>query len=319
MKVLVTGGDGFVGGWLIRALRAASHQVTATRRAQARGPVASVLSDGEAAAIPWLPLELTDAASVHQLAKVSVDAVIHLAAVSSVGESCRDPERCWEVNSLGTVRLLEALSRSAEQAGVEPPKVILASTGEVYGPGDSVPRSELSPVRPVSPYAASKLAAEWAVAEAGRRVGFEYLIARPFSHTGPGQSAGFVAPAFARRILEARRLGMSEISVGNLGVVRDLLDVRDVVRAYLALLEFGVSGQIYNIARGEGIQIGDLLTGLLEAAEYEATPVIDPALARKVDIPHLVGDATKLKVAAGWSPQLSLNQTLKDLLDAQAD
>lgn len=319
MKVLVTGGDGFVGGWLIRALKAAGHQVTATRRAQARGLAAPVLSDAEAATIQWVPLELTDAASVHQLAKVAVDAVIHLAAVSSVGESCGDPERCWEVNTLGTVRLVEALARTAEKARVEPPKVVLISTGEVYGPGDPAPRTESSPVRPVSPYAASKLAAEGAVDEAGRRVGFQYLIARPFPHTGPGQSPGFVAPAFARRILEARRRGISEIPVGNLDVVRDLLDVRDVVRAYLALLQLGVSGQVYNIARGEGIRIGDLLARLSEAAGYEVTPVTDPTLTRSADIPHLVGDAAKLKAATGWRPQLSPNQTFKDLLDAQAD
>jgi GDP-4-dehydro-6-deoxy-D-mannose reductase len=174
-------------------------------------------------------------------------------------------------------------------------------------------------VAPLSPYAASKAAGEVAALEVWRRVGLRVVVARPFPHTGPGQSTRFVVPAFVARIRAARDAGLPGVKTGNLDPVRDLLDVRDVAAAYLALLEHGVPGEIYNVAAGQGYRLGVLFDRIAALAGYPVRPEPDPALARAVDIPHLVGDAAKLRAATGWAPRFTLDQTLQLMLDAETD
>ncbi|MBW8773264.1 MAG: NAD-dependent epimerase/dehydratase family protein, partial [Gemmatimonadetes bacterium] len=252
MKVLVTGADGFVGQWLVRALLGAGHAVTGAVR-DGR-PMPGRLVPEELAAVKWVPLDLEDAASVQGLAQEPADGVIHLAAVASSVEAGRDPAHAWAVNAAGTARLVESIATGGGRAG----RVLVVSTGEVYGPGEPRPRRETDPVKPVSPYAASKAAAEIAAIEAGRRTGIGVVVARPFPHTGPGQTTTYVAPAFLDRILFAQRTGAVAVKTGNLDPVRELLDVRDVADAYITLLERGRAGEVYNVARGEGIAIGEL-------------------------------------------------------------
>jgi GDP-4-dehydro-6-deoxy-D-mannose reductase len=145
------------------------------------------------------------------------------------------------------------------------------------------------------------------------------IVARPFAHTGPGQDSRFVLPAFMARLREARRTGERRIPTGNLEPVRDLLDVRDVIEAYVLLLRAGEPGEIYNVARGEGASVGELFRMLAQLLEVSAEPTPDAALARGNDIPHLVGDSTKLRRATGWAPARTLQQTLQGLVDAEAD
>ena len=313
MKLLVTGADGFVGRYVLTTLRAAGHEVVACHRT---GVALPAWAGGDT--IEWRPLELGDSASVAGAVHGSFDGVLHLAALSSGGAARRDPGLAWEVNAAGTARVVEALAqgRTANSAG---PLVIIVSTGEVYGSAGRAPIAETAPACPVSPYAASKLGAEEAARETARRTGLRVVIARPFAHTGPGQLADFVAPAFARRLRAARDAGERTVLTGNLDPVRDFLDVRDVARAYVELLAAGVPGETYNIASGVGVSLRDLFDRLAALIGTGAEPVPDPALVRTADIPYLVGNAAKLAAATGWSPHFSLDQTLKDLTHAETD
>jgi GDP-4-dehydro-6-deoxy-D-mannose reductase len=178
---------------------------------------------------------------------------------------------------------------------------------------------ETDPLLPISPYAASKVGAEAAGLETWRRTGLRVIVARPFPHTGAGQSARYVVPAFAARLREARRSGARTVPTGNLAPVRDLLDVRDVVAAYRLLLLRGTAGEAYNVARGSGVSLAEVFERLAALTGAVAAPATDPSLVRSADIPHLVGDSTKLRRATGWAPSISFEQTLQGLVDAEAD
>ena len=276
------------------------------------------LSAAERAAVRWLPLELADFESVRQCAGAPYDAVVHLAAVSSGVEAARDPGWAWTVNAAGTARLVHVLLE-AKRAGRGDPVVLVTSTAEVYGRGDPTPRKESDPVAPCSPYAASKAGAELAALEAWRRGGLRVIVARAFAHTGPGQDGRFVVPAFAQRLKLAKRAAAPVVKVGNLEPVREFLHVQDVVDAYARLLVKGQPGEIYNIASGRGISLEELLDKLAALVGVRPIPEADADLMRVGDLPYLVGDASKLRAATGWAPRRSLDQTLQDVLDAQAD
>jgi GDP-4-dehydro-6-deoxy-D-mannose reductase len=310
MKVLVTGADGFVGRHLVARLVQTGHAVTAACR-----PGASEPDWGQA--VRTVPFELTDGASMDAAVKGKLDAVVHLAAVASNREATADPGLAWVINAAGTARLVEALL-SARAAGEMDPVVLIVSSAEVYGPGSAGPRREQDPASPNSPYAASKLGAELAALEAWRRSGLRVMVARPFTHTGPGQRPPFVVPSFVERLLAARSRGATRVPTGNLDPVRDMLDVRDVVQAYLALLTRGQPGETYNVARGQGISLRELFQRVAAIVGVSAEPVADPSLQRAGDIPHLVGDPAKLHRATGWVPGISLDQTLRDMVHAQA-
>ena len=313
MTLLVTGADGFVGRWLLHRLAGMHRPVIAAYRADGDPPLAAFTPE-EAKWIRWVPLDLRDDASVASLSSQAVDGVVHLAAVASGREARNDPGEAWNVNAGGTARLLEMLAAAPTAA----PRVVVVSTGEVYGWG-SEPHRETDPLRPISPYAASKAGAETAAEEVARRTGLPVIIARPFPHTGPGQAPGYVVPAFAARLREAKRTGARTVATGNLEPVRDLLDVRDVVAAYLLLLERGDPGQAYNVASGAGVSLRDIFDRLARLIEVDAEPVTDPALLRAADLPVLIGDPSKLRAATGWTAAIPLAQTLRDLVDAQAD
>lgn len=310
MKVLVTGADGFVGRHLVRRLLRDGHHVGAGCRP---GGPAVAWPDG----VTPIPLELTEKDSVARAAAFGPEGVVHLGAVASNREAREDPGLAWVVNAAGTARLAEALALRQDRG--EDPVFLLVSTGEVYGTGAVRPRVETDPLEPVSPYAASKSGAEIAALEVWRRTGLRTVIARPFTHTGPGQQSGFALPGFVERLRTARADGGGTVPTGNLEPVRDLLDVRDVVEAYLALLRVGTPGEAYNVSRGEGRSLADLFRALAGLMGVAAEPRPDPAYTRSHDIPHLVGDSTKLRRATGWAPAISLDMTLRGLVDAEAD
>jgi GDP-4-dehydro-6-deoxy-D-mannose reductase len=317
VKVLVTGADGFVGRHLVRRLVETGHEVTAACRPGGE-PLESWLGERWEGAVRVTPLELAETSSVESAMSAPVDAVVHLAAMASSGEARRDPAGAWVINAAGTARLVEAADR-LRAAGSADPLLLVVSTAEVYGKGEPSPRREDDPLSPQSPYAASKAGAELAGLEAWRRTGIRVVIARPFPHTGPGQPSQYVVPAFVARLHAAKTTGATQVPTGNLDPVRDLLDVRDVVEAYLGLLANGVPGEAYNIGRGEGVTLRRLFEQLAELIGIRAEPVPDPSLVRTADIPHLVGDSTKLRKVTGWSPTVSLEQTLRNMVDAQAD
>jgi GDP-4-dehydro-6-deoxy-D-mannose reductase len=318
VKVLVTGADGFVGRWVVRRLLDDGREVYGAVRPAPPPARDDGLTAEERAAVRWLPLEITDADSVRQCAAAPYDAVVHLAAVSSGAEALRDPAAAWTVNAVGTARLAHAFVRAKQREQADP-VVLVISTGEVYGRGGTAPRRETDEAAPCSPYAASKVGAEAAALEAWRRAGLRVVVARAFAHTGPGQDARFVVPAFAQRLAFAKRIGAPVVKVGNLEPVRDLLHVQDVVDAYVRLLAKGEPGEIYNVASGQGASLEDLLFRMAGLLGARPIPEADPELMRPADIPHLVGDSAKLRAATGWTPRRSLDETLRDVLDAQTD
>jgi GDP-4-dehydro-6-deoxy-D-mannose reductase len=173
---------------------------------------------------------------------------------------------------------------------------------------------EATPFRPVTPYAASKAAAELLAIQAHLGAGLDVIRARPFNHTGPAQGPQFVVPALARQIVEAQLRGAEALETGNLDVHRDMADVRDVVRAYRLLLECGSPGQVYNVCTGQSRPIGQLARRLLELAGLDLELRVDPARARPVDVPDMRGDPSRLEAATGWRPAIDLDTTLSDVL-----
>ncbi len=310
MRVLVTGADGFVGRWLVPRLLTEGHDVTA-----AVGPGGTTPADWTTA-----PLELGEAESVRRAVAGGYDAVVHLAAVASGRDARRDPGSAWEINAAGTARVAEVLG-GIRAGGSGDPLLLLVSTAEVYGAGavPPVPRREDDEPAPCSAYAASKLGAEIAAAEVARRTGLRVVIARPYPHTGRGQDGRFVIPAFTKRLLTAARTGEREIRVGNLEPVRDFLHVSDVVDAYARLLVTGRPGEVYNVASGTGISVGALFERLRALIGCDVRAKVDPELVRPADIAHLVGDATKLRRETSWEPRVSLDDTLNEVVGAQAD
>ena len=301
MKALVTGGGGFVGRRLVQRLRDDGHAVVA-----ALGP--------GSAAVPGVvvvPLELTHDGSVSAAVSPGYDVVFHLAAVSSSGDANRSPGVAWEVNAGGTARLAEAVAATGA-------RLVLVSTAEVYGEGVGA-RGEDCVVAPRSPYAASKFASEIAAQEVRRRRGLPLVVVRPFPHTGAGQDARFVVPAFAARIRQAARRGEPVVRVGNLDPVRDFLHVDDVVDAYVRLAAVPGDGSVYNVASGVGVSIRNIFERLVTLAGAAVRPVVDPVLVRPADIPELVGDASRLRAATGWAPRHDLNQALREVIGAQTD
>lgn len=312
MKILVTGAAGFVGRVLVPRLLAGGHLVSGTHLPGEPAPPG-------AEGVRWLPLDLRSNDSVAAVVADRPDAVIHLAAVASGADARKDPGIAWDVNAGGTARLVEALGGFRARRLADP-LLLFVSTAEVYGT-TSEPRlrTEQDPVAPVSPYAASKAGAELAVRETAGRTGLRAIIARAFPHTGPGQTDRYVVAAFAKRLRAAKALNAPVVKTGNLDPVRDFLDVRDVVDAYVALLERGVPGETYNVATGIGVSLHDLFTRLATLVGVRAIPEPDPQLIRAADVPHLVGDASRIRQATGWTPRITFDQTLHDVVHAQTD
>jgi len=291
VRSLITGGRGFVGSWLADHLRELGDEVVAIDR----------------------EVEITDpTALLGAMSAAAPDAVYHLAALTHVGQSWEEPLQVLEVNIMGTAAVLAA----ARQCGTDP-RVLVTSSAEVYGavtdPG-LLPLSETSPTAPLTPYAASKLAAEAVVAQAYLGHGQHVITVRPFNHIGPGQTPNFAVPALAKRIVEADRRGSPTIPVGNLSARRDFTDVRDVVRAYRLLVEAGRPGEVYNVCSGRDVSIREIADGLLKLAGTTLEFETDPTLVRPVEVPVLRGDPTRLVDATGWKPEVPLDQTLADVL-----
>jgi GDP-4-dehydro-6-deoxy-D-mannose reductase len=282
--ILVTGAQGFVGRHLLTQLGSTAVPVDA---------------------------DVTDAKAVaDELAAGAPRAVVHLAALSSVGSSWEDAGETWRVNAVGTVNVLEAARTQAPEC-----RLLVASTGEVYGPARRVPTPEDEPLEPISPYAASKAAAEVACDQA-RRTGLDVVVARAFQHEGPGRDERFAIGSWAAQIARAEEVGGGTVRVGDLSAKRDIVDVRDICRAYELLLDPSVPGGTYNVAGGRAVEMREVLELLVGLAEAPIEVEPDPARSRPSDLPLVCGDASRLREATGWEPMIPLEQTLADTLDA---
>jgi GDP-4-dehydro-6-deoxy-D-mannose reductase len=217
---------------------------------------------------------------------------------------------------MGTARLLEAA-----RLPKVPPRFVFVSSAEVYGPraASEYPLVETLPVHPATPYAASKAAGEAFVLSAHRTYGIPAIVARSFNHIGPGQDVRFAVPSFAWQLAEIAAGANPVLHVGNLAALRDFLDVRDVVRAYIALAERGEPGTCYNVCGGNPVEIEEILRRLISIARVAVEVREDPARMRPSDVPLFYGDNSRLRAATGWAPRLSLGESLRDVYtDAQA-
>jgi GDP-4-dehydro-6-deoxy-D-mannose reductase len=292
VRALVTGAGGFVGVHLVRHLEEQGDEVVQLERTV----------DG---------IDITDAdALTDAVLAAKPEAVYHLAGAADVGGSWAAPRSTFLANALGTLNVLEA----SREAGAE--RVLAVTSADVYGrvTQDELPLAEDRPLRPVSPYAASKVAADALAQQAWLGHRLPVVRVRAFNHLGPGQSDRFVAPSVAARIARNERDGGDDVPIGNMTPRRDVTDVRDVVRAYRLLVEAGEPGAVYNVCRGSAVSVEQLAQALLGMARRPMRLVSDPALQRPVDIPVLVGDNGALRRATGWEPTIPLEQTLSDVL-----
>jgi GDP-4-dehydro-6-deoxy-D-mannose reductase len=297
VRALITGVSGFVGRHLIAHLEQSGDDVEGCDR-----------EDGS--------IDIDDRASIDGiLERFRPKVVYHLAGWSDVGGSWQAPEETFRANAQGTLNVLLA----SKAVGVE--RVLSVSSADVYGivGEDELPIDEDAPLRPVTPYAASKVAADFLGLQAWLGWKLPVVRARAFNHLGPGQSPRFVAPALAARIARNELDGGTEVPIGNLSARRDFTDVRDVVRAYRLLVEHGEAGEAYNVCSGVDVEITDIAVRLLAGARSPMSLRHDPSLERPVDIPVLRGDNSRVHKTTGWMPTISLDQTLTDILDEMRD
>jgi GDP-4-dehydro-6-deoxy-D-mannose reductase len=303
MRILVTGAAGFVGGHLLENLLAAGHDVAATT------------------ITPWVPpvgvthdvLDVRDKDAVREMVeRRSPDALIHLAAQSSPRRSWEASDETYAVNVGGASHLLEALVPLPQT------RVLLVGSAQEYGNRDlGRPILETDPLKPTSPYGVSKVAQELVGALYRQQYGMPVMVARPFNHTGPGQTSEYAIGSFCAQVAEIERGARPpSMTVGWLGARRDFLDVRDVVNAYRLLVEKGQPGEVYNVASGRAERMGDLLDILLQAAGLLGqVDVVASAEPRPGDPELLVGDAHKLMDGLGWRAEIPIATSLVDTLD----
>jgi GDP-4-dehydro-6-deoxy-D-mannose reductase len=297
MRVLITGAAGFAGRHLAEHLRGGGHDLTGIGR-RAESPIDAT----------YLTADLLDADAVRgAFAKTRPDWVFHLAADASVMQSWREPALTLRNNVEATVNVLEAADGA---------RVLIAGSGEIYGPPERLPVDETHVLRPQNPYAVSKAATDLLGGFYADAHGLPVIRTRSFNHAGPGQSDMYVVSAFARQIAEAEKRGESEVVVktGELASRRDFTDVRDVVRAYVLLMEMAEPGA-YNICSGRSRSAADILAALAQESPLEVKQETDPARLRKHEVMDIRGSHEKLTDATGWQPELPFEQTIKDTLD----
>ena len=314
-RVLVTGGHGFVAQWAMRAMLERGWSITAAG-VGARS-TAGVLDEEQASRIDWLTMDVTRQDEVAAAVDRSMpDVVLHLAAISHVPDALRDPGYAYQVNAVGTVRLLAEIRRH-RAAGTADPVVLVVGSAEQYGRHElnEMPLHEEVEQRPLTLYAASKVAQEVAALQAFRSDGVRVVCTRSFSHSGVGHGAHFLLPGLVARALALPSRG-GRLTIGNGDTIRDFLHVSDVVAAYLALCEHGSTGEAYNVCSGEGMSVRALASLVLQRVGVTADLATDPALARPVDVPVQVGSNSKLRRATGWSPRRGRDAIIDDLIHA---
>jgi GDP-4-dehydro-6-deoxy-D-mannose reductase len=289
VRALVTGATGFVGPYLVRHLRDEGDDVEGV------GPEVD-LADADALA--------------EALARSRPEVVYHLAALSHVGESWQAPIDVFEVNTIGTLRLLLA----AAEAGVE--RVLVVGSAEQYGRVDpaGMPIREDHPQHPVTPYGASKAAAELAASHVFRGRGLPVVCVRAFNHIGPGQGPNMLVPSVARQVARNERDGGDVVLTGDLSPTRDFTDVRDVVRAYRLLATRGEPGEAYNVCSGRPVAVREVVETMLAMSPRPMRLELDAGRLRPAEVAAHWGDNGRLREATGWEQRVPLEQSLADVL-----
>jgi GDP-4-dehydro-6-deoxy-D-mannose reductase len=300
VKYLITGQSGFVGSYLVDAIRRAT-------------PEATIIAVDRVARPPAIQLDLLDLDAVRNLlARERPDRLIHLASFSSVGASWREPVTSFSNNTNIFLNVLECVRRSSPGT-----RVLSIGSSEQYGlvaPAD-LPLRETAPQRPLSPYAVARVAQEHLGDVYRRGYGVDIVATRSFNHVGAGQSPQFVVSAIGKQFAELARGKRDRIQVGTTSVIRDFLDVRDVVTAYIGLLDRGATGEVYNICSGAGHSIADVIRMFGALARVEPVLETDPALLRPVENEVVIGDHGKITAAIGWRPTIALADALRSVYD----
>lgn len=316
MRALITGITGFAGSHLVEYLLEHQPEVEIYGTRRWRSPLDNIhhLLDE----VTLVEADLTDYNAVyHTLAEVRPDFIFHLAAQSYVPTSWKAPAATFESNTVGQTHLFEAI-RALELD----PVVQIACSSEEYGlvHPDETPITEDNPLRPLSPYAVSKVAQDFLGYQYFRSYGIKAIRTRGFNHTGPRRGEVFVTSNFAKQLARIKA-GLDEpvIRVGNLTAVRDFTDVRDTVRAYWLAVNHAKPGEVYNIATGSGITIQELLDRLIELTDVDVKVEQDPARMRPSDVEILIGDSSKFRADTGWEPQIPFEKTLQDTVDYWRD
>lgn len=310
-KILITGASGFTGGYLSEFLYSKNKfEIFGTYHSEK-----SFLNSPIKEKIQFRKIDLTDSQSVFNLIReIKPDYIFHLAAASSPSESFKDPVGTFQTNVTAEINILQSIQKN----NLLKSKILITSSCEVYGyvMPENLPVDEITELRPASPYAVSKVAQDYLGLQYYLAYKLQCIRARPFNHIGPRQSIKFVVSDFSRQIAQIEK-GKKEavISVGNLEAKRDFTDVRDIVKAYLLLMEKGIPGEVYNIGSGISYSAKEILDILLEYASCKITIKIDPDKMRPSDMPDIFCDNAKLVDLTGWKPEISLKQTLADTLD----
>jgi len=329
LRVFITGATGFVGRHLIALLEAGEKRKKSGRGLVITGtcyperPEDCADLRGSSPGLKLISLDLREAGAVSAaIAAARPDWIFHLAAISQVKASWDKRKETIETNILGTFNLFEAVRLEAPSA-----RILFVSSSDVYGKQgpEKMPLRETSRTGAASPYGFTKLAGEALAGFYIRSEKLSIVIARPFTHTGPGQSPDFVCSDWARQIaaIEAagdragsgRKAKRPTLKVGNLSVRRDYTDVRDIVRAYALLIEKGKTGEAYNISSGKSPSLRVILRTLLAKSKADISVEVDPSRCRKADIPLLAGSHAKITKETGWRPRFVLETTLSDLLE----
>ncbi|GIW80183.1 MAG: GDP-mannose 4,6-dehydratase [Gemmatales bacterium] len=309
MRVLITGVTGFAGLHLLEALADSDAEIFGiSRRPQfvAPEPLRNRLA--------YFSCDLVDQSGVERLLRqIQPQQIYHLAGYASPGESLRHPRAAWRGNLEATLSLYEAVV-----AWGETPRLLYVSSGLIYGEPTETGEAfhEGAPLRPVNPYGASKAAADLASFQYTRFPGLPIIRARPFNHIGPRQSPQFAIAHFAQQIAAIEKGQHPPVlETGDLRPLRDVCDVRDVVSAYILLMESGRVGEAYNVASGTAIAIGDLLHELVSQAKVKVVVKQREELMRAKESKAVRGDNSKIRNELGWSPKRSLQQSLADVLE----
>ncbi|MDE6968605.1 MAG: GDP-mannose 4,6-dehydratase [Eubacterium sp.] len=306
MKALMIGGCGFVGRYLTRHLKQHGYETVATKMPDRR-------ASDEADTVCELDI-LEEGAVERLLEKTNPDILFHLAAQSSVAASWNDPGQTIDVNIRGSTNVLEAVRRQRKKI-----RVVLVGSSEEYGKimPEKMPVSEQQRMQPANIYAATKACQNMIGNIYAQAYGLDIVMVRAFNHIGPGQSADFVVSGLCRQAARIKA-GLQEavIKAGNLDVRRDFTDVRDIVRAYAMLAEKGQSGETYNVGSGHAVSIAEVLQIIITQAAVPIRIEIDPERFRPLDVPVVEADIRKLESITGWKPEISLAQTVREMLQS---
>lgn len=312
MRILITGITGFAGSHLADYILANHPDVRVFGFVRWRSRMDNIVHIQDK--VELHEADIKDVISLKKaLADIKPDRIFHLAAQSFVLASWRLPAETFAINAIGQINLFEALLSLKFN-----PKIHIAGSSEEYGHvnPDEVPMKETNPLRPLSPYAVSKVAQDLLAYQYFKSYGMKTVRTRGFNHTGPRRGEVFVTSNFAKQIAEIeKRKKEPVLHVGNLEAKRDFTDVRDIVRAYWLAAEKGEDGEVYNVGTGKAMAMKEMLDILLSLSKAKVKIQVDPERLRPSDVPILQSDCSKFVRLTGWKPQIPLEQTFKDLLN----